>query len=81
MAAVGVAVASVAFLVFRSKAHSSPGHRRRSVVLFGDSLTQRGWEIDGWVAGLAIYYTRHCDVIARGYGGARSSNRLVHKAV
>ena len=43
--------------------------RRRAIVLFGDSLTQRGWEPNGWGAALAHAYGRSCDVYNRGYGG------------
>lgn len=43
--------------------------RRRAIVLFGDSLTQRSWEPHGWGAALAHRYGRRCDVYNRGYGG------------
>ena len=43
--------------------------RRRAIVLFGDSLTQRGWEPNGWGAALAHAYGRSCDVYNRGFGG------------
>ena len=42
---------------------------RSSVVLFGDSLTQRGFEPGGWAAALAHYFGRRADVYNRGYGG------------
>ena len=42
---------------------------RSTVVLFGDSLTQRGFEPEGWAAALAHYYGRRADVYNRGYGG------------
>lgn len=54
---------------------SVPWTRQRlTFVLFGDSITQRGFE-DGWVASLANHYTRKADVLNRGYGGynARAS--------
>eukprot|EP00667_Euglena_gracilis_P020064 EG_transcript_21610 len=48
---------------------SVPWTRQRlTFVLFGDSITQRGFE-DGWVASLANHYTRKADVLNRGYGG------------
>ena len=31
---------------------------RSTIVLFGDSLTQRGFEPEGWAAALANYYGR-----------------------
>ena len=42
---------------------------RSTIVLFGDSLTQRGFEPEGWAAALAHYYGRRADVYNRGYGG------------
>jgi lysophospholipase L1-like esterase len=42
---------------------------RAVVVLFGDSLTHRGYMNDGWVAALSSYYGRRADVLNRGYGG------------
>ena len=35
---------------------------RSTIVLFGDSLTQRGFEPEGWAAALAHYYGRRADV-------------------
>ena len=44
--------------------------RRRAIVIFGDSLTQRSFEpTSGWGASLAHMYGRRCDVYNRGYGG------------
>ena len=43
--------------------------RRRAIVLFGDSLTQRSFEPSGWGAALAHLYGRRCDVYNRGFGG------------
>jgi hypothetical protein len=42
--------------------------RRRAIVVFGDSLTQRSFEPAGWGAALAHLYGRRCDVYNRGYG-------------
>ncbi|CAM9911419.1 unnamed protein product, partial [Ectocarpus fasciculatus] len=42
---------------------------RAVVVLFGDSLTQRGYLSDGWAAAVSNYYGRRADVFNRGYGG------------
>ncbi len=42
---------------------------RPKLVLFGDSLTERGFEAGGWASSLAYLYTRKADVISRG-GGA-----------
>jgi len=43
--------------------------RRRSVVLFGDSLTQRSYDEGGWGASLSHHLLRRADVYNRGYGG------------
>ena len=42
---------------------------RAMVVLFGDSLTQRGYQQCGWVSAVSNYYGRKADVFNRGYGG------------
>jgi len=42
--------------------------RRAAIVLFGDSLTQRSFELGGWGARLADRYCRQADVFCRGYG-------------
>lgn len=46
--------------------------RRRAIVLFGDSLTQRSFEANGWGSSLAVRYGRRCDVYNRGFGGYNS---------
>ena len=46
--------------------------RRASIVLFGDSLTQRGFEDGGWAAALAHHFGRRADVYNRGFGGYNS---------
>ena len=45
---------------------------RASVVLFGDSLTQRGWSEGGWCSSVADLFRRRADVYNRGYGGYNS---------
>jgi lysophospholipase L1-like esterase len=42
---------------------------RATIVLFGDSLTQRGWGPDGWCSDVAHLFQRQADVYNRGYGG------------
>jgi isoamyl acetate esterase len=45
---------------------------RPSIVLFGDSITQQAFGVDGkigWASLLAADYTRRADVINRGYSG------------
>eukprot|EP00238_Polyblepharides_amylifera_P001976 CAMPEP_0196583312 /NCGR_PEP_ID=MMETSP1081-20130531/42957_1 /TAXON_ID=36882 /ORGANISM="Pyramimonas amylifera, Strain CCMP720" /LENGTH=244 /DNA_ID=CAMNT_0041904153 /DNA_START=188 /DNA_END=918 /DNA_ORIENTATION=+ len=42
---------------------------RIQILLFGDSLTQRSFQIGGWGASLASQYERTGDVILRGYSG------------
>jgi lysophospholipase L1-like esterase len=45
-----------------------PGGRRKTLVVFGDSLTQHGYRLDtaGWVAGLSDVLVRRVDVLNRG---------------
>ena len=53
------------------------GIDRREIVLFGDSLTQRGWGGEeasgvqgaGWASLIAAAYSRKADVVNRGFGG------------
>jgi lysophospholipase L1-like esterase len=45
---------------------------RERIVLYGDSLTQRSFEANGWGAALADEYSRTADVFNRGYGGYNS---------
>jgi len=42
---------------------------RPQFVLFGDSLTQHGFDEGGWGAKLASQYARKADVVLRGYSG------------
>ncbi len=42
-------------------------------VLFGDSITQRGFAPGGWAARLADKYSRRADVVNRGYSGYNSA--------
>ncbi|KAL2622658.1 hypothetical protein R1flu_002863 [Riccia fluitans] len=42
---------------------------RPQFILFGDSITQRSFDISGWGASLANRYARKADVILRGYSG------------
>lgn len=45
---------------------------RASVILFGDSLTQKGWSEGGWCCNVAQLFQRRADVYNRGYGGYNS---------
>lgn len=49
-------------------------HKRKSVVFFGDSITQRGFEIqtNGYVALMADWWKRKVDILNRGYSGYNS---------
>lgn len=49
-----------------------PAAMRPQFVLFGDSITQRGFAPGGWAAALADRYQRRVDVINRGYSGYTS---------
>ena len=42
---------------------------RSTVVLFGDSITQHGFEDGGWAGTVADYFSRRADVFNRGFGG------------
>lgn len=43
---------------------------RKKVVMFGDSITQHGFSSeDGWVAGMADWWTCRIDVLNRGFSG------------
>jgi len=44
----------------------------KKIVLYGDSLTQRGFELGGWAARLANRYARRADVLNRGLSGYNS---------
>lgn len=58
---------------------------RPHILLFGDSLTQRGFENGGWVGRLAHAYSRRADVANRGLSGLVSLNGLqelvIHKYI
>lgn len=45
---------------------------RQAIVLFGDSITQQGFGVDGnigWTSLLASHYSRRADVLNRGFSG------------
>lgn len=43
---------------------------KKAIVLFGDSITQQGFALDGgWASRLANDYIRRADVINRGFSG------------
>mmetsp|Transcript_26074 Transcript_26074/g.56529 ORF Transcript_26074/g.56529 Transcript_26074/m.56529 type:complete len:301 (-) Transcript_26074:304-1206(-) len=46
--------------------------RRAKFVLFGDSLTQRGFQEGGWCGRLAAVHERTADIVLRGYWGYNS---------
>ena len=49
-------------------------HKRKVVVFFGDSITQRGFEVEsnGYVALMAEWWKRKVDILNRGYSGYNS---------
>lgn len=53
-------------------------YKPKSIVLFGDSITQRGYQnvMNGWVSGLANEYIRKMDVVNRGFSGYNTRNCL-----
>ncbi|KAJ2661512.1 isoamyl acetate-hydrolyzing esterase [Coemansia sp. RSA 1200] len=50
------------------------GHLYDTIVCFGDSLTQHGWDVtkNGWTAQLARTYLRKLDIVNRGFSGYNS---------
>jgi hypothetical protein len=47
----------------------SPLRLRRVVLVLGDSLTQRSFELGGWASAMQNSVQRRADVICRGFGG------------
>ena len=45
-------------------------------LLFGDSITQRGWAPGGWAARLADSYGRRADILNRGYSGYNTAKAV-----
>ena len=58
-----------AFAVAEAAGTARGAYRRPIVLVVGDSLVQRGFEDDGWVASIARAYARVADVVNRGYSG------------
>ena len=59
-------------LLMMSKSEPSVFRIRPSIVLFGDSITQEGFGVDGnvgWASLLASAYSRRADVLNRGFSG------------
>jgi isoamyl acetate esterase len=50
---------------------------RPNFILFGDSISQRGFAVGGWAARLADTYGRRVDVLNRGYSGYNTA-KCVH---
>ena len=46
-----------------------PFRDRPQIIMLGDSLTEFGFDHDGWVARVSCDYTRRADVIVRGFQG------------
>lgn len=64
---------------FRQTPTPDQRRKRPSIVLYGDSLTQRGFGEDGnvgWASLLASAYTRRADVKNRGFGGYNTHHAL-----
>ena len=74
----GLAVASLAFRWLNNPSKESVENnneaKRKVAVFFGDSITQRGFEIEakGFVASIADWWTRKVDVVNRGFSGYNS---------
>ncbi|CAH1433006.1 unnamed protein product [Lactuca virosa] len=52
------------------------GPARPQFVLFGSSIVQLGFLLDGWASDLAHYYARKADIFMRGYSGWNSRQAL-----
>ena len=58
-----------AFAAVKAAGTARGAYGRPVVLVVGDSLVQRGFETNGWVASLARAYARVADVVNRGYSG------------
>ena len=58
-------------------------HPRLQIVAVGDSITERGYQSDGWMSLLSNYYVRHADIHNRGYSGynTRTYLALLHQHI
>ena len=59
-----------------TQADLSSSARRETIVLFGDSLTERSFEEGGFGAAIANEYRRFADVYVRGYSGYNTTHAL-----
>ena len=55
----------------------SPISHRRTLLCLGDSITQEGHDVGGWVGILQNAYRRKADVLNRGFGGYNSRMGVV----
>jgi lysophospholipase L1-like esterase len=67
----------LSYLIFHSKGNPTFNNNinhRKTVVLFGDSLTEQGNNpnINGWCSSLNYYWSRRADIFVRGFGGYNS---------
>ena len=64
-----------AIYYIRGKSIFTLKQKRRVAVFFGDSITQRGFEIDrrGYLASMAEWWKRKVDIFNRGYSGYNSA--------
>jgi len=56
---------------------------RPKIVLFGDSITQKSFTLNGWGSSLVNKYARNADVVLRGYSGfnTRCAVHLLDKVI
>lgn len=59
----------VGYISFSAPWKPAPTMIRPQWVLFGDSITQRGFSPNGWAGLLADAYQRRIDIVNRGYSG------------
>jgi len=70
----GSAILGLCLAVFLQKLKNTSRYSlfsRPTIILFGDSLTQLGFDVEnaGWVAQLENWFTRKADILNRGFSG------------
>jgi hypothetical protein len=65
----GVELSKILFLLFPLALITMAANALDTIMLFGDSITQGGWQPHGFAQRLAYVYARKLDVINRGLSG------------
>ena len=70
LAVVGAAAGLAAAAWAAASSRKRPARALRpQFVLFGDSITQQGFQVGGWVSRFAATYERTADIVSRGFSG------------